>query len=119
MKTTLSTLIWQFVSSKVTWIIKIVFFYISCYLYVINLAPRFTLYELTSLLNGDIMLDLLSVFHDAIQFKFFVGEMNVSCNGPQLVPPSIPGSRHFSRRRAVLGEHFSCEILREGINDLG
>jgi hypothetical protein len=119
MKTTLSTLIWQFVSSKVTWIIKIVL-YVSCYLSVISLAPRVTLCELTSLLNGDIMLDLLSVFHDAIQFKFFVVEMNVSCIDPQLlVPPSIPGSRHYSMRRAVLGEHFSCEILREGINDLG
>lgn len=115
MKTTLSTLIWQSVSSKVTWIVKIVFFCVSCYLYVINLAPRVTLCELTSLLNGDIMLDLLSVFHDAIQFRFFVVEMNVSCNDPQLlVPPFIPGSRHFSMRRAMLGElqRFSCEILR-------
>lgn len=70
MKTTLLTLIWQFVSCKVIWIIKF-FLYLSCYSCIIRLVPRVTLGELTSLLNHDIMLDLLSVFHYATQFKFF------------------------------------------------
>jgi hypothetical protein len=96
MKTTPWTLIWQFVPSKVTWVIKIVF-YVSCYPCVVNLEPRVTLCEPTSLLNGDIVLGLSSVIHDSTQFKFVVVEMNVSYNDPQLfVLPSVPGSCHFS-----------------------
>jgi hypothetical protein len=56
------------------------------------------------------MLDLLSVFHSAMQLNFVV-EMNVSYCDPQLlVLPSIPGNRHFSMYRAMLEklQHFSC-----------
>jgi hypothetical protein len=76
MKTTLSTLIWQFVSSKVIWIIKIVL-YVPCHPCIIYLVPRVTLCELTSLLNDDIMLDILIVLLYATQLKFVVVEMNV------------------------------------------
>jgi len=81
MKTTLSTLIWQFVSCKVIWIIKL-FLYFSCYLCIIRLVPRVTLGGLTSLLNDDIMLNLLSVFHYATRFKFVVVEISMSYYDP-------------------------------------
>jgi tetrahydromethanopterin S-methyltransferase subunit B len=91
MKATQSTLIWQFVSSKVIRIIKVVL-YVSCDPCIIHLVPRVTLCVLTSLLNDDILPDLMSVFHYAAKFKFIVVEMSVSYYDPQLlVLPSIPG----------------------------
>jgi len=81
MKTTQSTQIWKFVSCKVIWIIKVVL-YVSCYPFIIHLIPRVTFCELTSLLNDDIVLDLLSVFHYATKFEIVVVEMSMSYYDP-------------------------------------
>ena len=112
MKITLSTLNWQFVSCKLIWIIKFVL-YVSCYFCIIRLVPRVILCWLTSLLNEDIMLDRLSVFHYKTQFTFVVVEMGVSYYDPKLlVLPPLPGSSHFSLHRDMLErlQRFSCKI---------
>lgn len=120
MKIKQSTLIWQFVSSNVIWIIKVVL-YISCYPCIIQIVQRVTLCKRTSLWNDDIVLDLLIVFYYATQFKFVFVETDLSYYDPQLpVLPSIPGSLHSSLDRAMLErfQHFSCKILRKGIKHL-